>query len=249
MKPVNINDVTQPLGPLQPKAATAPLVRDARFQAEMPKIPGVTAGRSARNAMQLPDGVRAALAVGALLLVAGMGLWWGLHTKPTPAAPTAQAVTQSPVAVDLPPVASTHEHSNVIGTVDELAQPWSVKKFSYSRPVTHEEVPAIAIRLPGTNGQSTASYWAILLKAPFGECQLEYLSNIKEIANRFGFVAKHLMIADACSGTLYDPLRMGTLPNGSWARGEIVQGAGFRPPLEIEVRIEGDKIVAGRAEE
>ena len=200
--------------------------------------------------MELPDGVRAALAIGALLLVAGIGLWWALHTKSSPAAPVAQVVAQSSAAVDLPPAPPARGHgSNFIGTMDELAQPWSVKKFSYSRPVTHEEVPAIAIRLPGTNGQSGASFWVILLKAPFGDCQLEYLSNTKEIATRFGYAAKHPMIADACSGTLYDPLQMGTLPDGSWARGEIVQGAGFRPPLQIEVRIEDDRLIAVRSED
>jgi hypothetical protein len=152
--------------------------------------------------------------------------------------------------VDLPPTRSAHARSNnEIGTVEDLVQPWSARKFSYSRPVTHEEVPAIAIRLPGGNGQSSASYWAILLKAPYGQCDLEYVSDVKEIASRFGFVAKHPMIADACSGTLYDPLRTGTLPNGSWARGEIVQGAGFRPPMQIEIRIEGDRIIAGRSED
>jgi hypothetical protein len=130
----------------------------------------------------------------------------------------------------------------------ELAHPWSAKKFSYSRPVTHEEVPAIAIRLPGGNGKTSASYWAILLKAPFGQCELEYISDVNEVASRFGYAAKHPMIVDACSGTLYDPLRTGTLPNGSWARGDIVQGAGFRPPMQIEVRVDGDRLVAGRSE-
>jgi hypothetical protein len=42
---------------------------------------------------------------------------------------------------------------------------------------------------------------------------------------------------------------MGTLPNGSWARGEIVQGSGFRPPMQIEVRLEGNKLIAGRSED
>jgi hypothetical protein len=250
MKPMNINDVTQPVSPLQPKAAVAPLVPDARFQAEMPNIPGVTPGTRERSSEKLPDGVRAALFMFALLLVAVGGGWWALHTKPAPAPPAAQDAAPSAVPVDLPPAKPSRPRgNNEIGSVDELAQPWAAKKFSYVRPVTHEEVPAIAIRLPGGSGKTSASYWVILLKAPFGRCGLEYVANTKEIASRYGYNATHPMIADACSGTLYDPLKMGTLPDGNWARGEIVQGAGFRPPLQIEVRIEGDRIVAGRSED
>ncbi len=125
----------------------------------------------------------------------------------------------------------------------------AAKKFNYTRALNGEQVPAIAIRLPGGNGRTAASYWVILLKAPFGNCALEYISDTKEIASRFGFNATHPMIADACSNTLYDPTRMGTLPNGSWARGEIVQGAGFRPPFQVEIRLDDNKLIAGRSED
>jgi hypothetical protein len=138
---------------------------------------------------------------------------------------------------------------NEIGTIEQLSAPWSAKKFNYTHTLTGQQIPAIAIRLPGGNGRTAASYWVILLKAPFGNCALEYVSDTKEIASRFGFSASHPMIADACSNTLCDPMRMATLPNGSWARGEIVQGSGYRPPLQVEIRIDGDKLIAGRSED
>jgi hypothetical protein len=222
-----------------------------RFSAEMPNIPGVTgAAAHEEKALIGTNWGRAAIAVGSLLVLGSIGAWLMTRTTHHEAEAPVPILQPSPAVDELParPVnrAST---SNEIGTVDQLAAPWSAKKFTYTRPLNGQQSPAIAIRLPGTNGHTAASYWVILLKSPFGNCPLEYISDTKEISSRFGFSANHPMIADTCSNTLYDPTRMGTLPNGSWARGEIVQGSGFRPPMQIEIRIDGNKLFSVRSEE
>jgi hypothetical protein len=248
--------------PPQSKPAEAPLKPQTladnvappkpRFSADMPNIPGVT-GAAAQQEQQdrmRTNWGRAAVAVGTLLVLGSVGAWLmtrTTHHEPEAAVPVLQP---SPAVDELPSASATRAPvNNEIGTVEQFAAPWSAKKFTYTRPLNGQQIPAIAIRLPGTNGHTTSSYWVILLKSPFGNCALEYISDTKEISSRFGFSANHPMIADACSNTLYDPTRMGTLPNGSWARGEIVQGSGYRPPLQIEIKLDGDKLISVRSEE
>lgn len=239
--------------PIKPQTlADNVLPPKARFSADMPNIPGVT-GATAREE-ESSTGMnwgRAAIAVGALLVLGSIGAW--MMTRSTHHETEAAAIPvlqPSPAVDDLPARAVAKVPiNNEIGTVDQFANPWSAKKFTYTRVITGQQFPAIAIRLPGTNGHTAASYWVILLKSPFGNCPLEYISDPKEISSRFGFSATHPMVADACSNTLYDPTRMGTLPNGSWARGEIVQGSGFRPPLQIEIKLDGEKLISVRSEE
>jgi hypothetical protein len=222
-----------------------------RFSADMPNIPGVSApaaGEDQRNART--NWMRAAIAVGAFLFLGIAGAWMMTRSTHSETAPAVLVLEPSPAVADLPALSATgvaagHE----IGTLEQFTAPWSAKKFTYTRALTNEQVPAIAIRLPDGNGRTAASFWVILLKAPFGNCALEYVSDTKEIASRFGFSATHPMIADSCSNTLYDPTRMGTLPNGSWARGEIVQGSGFRPPFQVEIRLDDNKLIAGRSED
>jgi hypothetical protein len=221
-----------------------------KFRSEMPNIPGVS-GTGASNKKSISmDWRRATIAIGALLILGSGGAWLMTRTTHHDTASAAPVLQPSPPPEELPaaPVSRTGT-TNEIATVDELAAPWAAKKFSYTRPLNHEQVPAIAIRLPGGNGRTTASFWVILLRTPFGQCQLEYIIDTNQIADRFSFNASHPMIADPCSNSLYDPLRMGTLPNGSWARGEIVHGSGFRPPMQIEIHLDGNKLIAGRAED
>jgi hypothetical protein len=221
-----------------------------RFSADMPNIPGVTgaAAHEEQDRTRTNWG-RAAVAVGALLVLGSVGAWLMTRTTHHDTEAVAVPVLQPSPAVDELPAVPRAPTSNEIGTVEQFAAPWSAKKFTYTRPLNGQQIPAIAIRLPGTNGHTASSFWVILLKSPFGNCPLEYISDTNEISSRFGFSANHPMIADACSNTLYDPTRMGTLPNGSWARGEIVQGSGYRPPLQIEIRLDGNKLISVRSEE
>jgi hypothetical protein len=56
------------------------------------------------------------------------------------------------------------------------------------------------------------------------------------------------MVVSDCEGTIYDPLKMATLPDGSWVRGDIVRGSGIRPPIAIQVQVRGREVVAARME-
>jgi hypothetical protein len=249
----NIKTASQSVeAPLKPQTlADNVLPPKPRFSADMPNIPGVT-GAVAHEEQALigTNWGRAAVAVGALLVLGSIGAWMMTRTTHREAEAVIPVLQPSPAVDELPARPVTRAPiTSEIGTVDQLAAPWSAKKFTYTRPLNGQQFPAIAIRLPGTNGHTASSYWVILLKSPFGNCPLEYISDTKEISSRFGFSVTHPMIADACSNTLYDPTRMGTLPNGSWARGEIVQGAGYRPPLQIEIRLDGDKLISVRSEE
>lgn len=256
---------TPPVKPTAPpkqvtnKVVRAPdfIVKDEKFQSAMPNIPGVAKPESAGRQNGLPTKFIVPIVVGGLLLI-GVIAYWALHGSGRQSADAvADQVTPSPDAAqtpsttppDLPPTPSRAAGSNEIGTLDEFAQPWAAKKFTYSHLLTRDGAAAIAIRLPVGDGRSAASYWGILLKAPYGKCELEFVTDVNEIAAKYRYAATHPMVVDPCSGAVYDPLRTGSLPNGSWARGEIVQGTGFRPPLLIELRIEDGRLIAGRAEE
>jgi hypothetical protein len=245
---------TKPPVPVKPpeKPAELSAAQNSRFRTQMPQIPGVTQDAAAkrRNQQKL---IWIAVAAGIVLLVGCFAVWrWVGRSHGSNAMATLEQTPSaaSPELPLLPPPARTAQHAvNEIGTLAEFSQPWASKKFQYSHGLTREIVSAIVIRLPGGNGRSAASYWAILLKAPYGQCELEFVTDVSQINAKFGYRASHPMVVDSCSSTVYDPLKTGTLPNGSWARGDIVQGAGFRPPMQVEIRIEGDKLVAGRSED
>lgn len=230
-----------------------PATPDARFRADMPKIPGVARGAApqGRNRQQL---MRMGQILGAVVVLGIGTAWWMLRGNRAAGSPVAQEQTPvlvpTPAAPELPPPppAPTALGRNEIGTVEEFARPWTAKKFNYTSLLNRDVVPAIAIRLPAGDGKNAVSYWGVLLKAPFGQCELEFLSDLGQINARFGYRAAHPMVVDSCSGIIYDPLRTGTLPDGTWSRGDIVHGSGLRPPFQVEIRVEGGHLFAGRAE-
>jgi hypothetical protein len=252
----------------QPKTAV-------RFRAPMPQIPGLAKEPPPQQAQQPPQQQQkqqqqqqqpqtiapdvashpprtwSVLVVAAFLVSAASGAWWILHGRSGVVAPPqtstdGSAATAPADAVPEPPV--TRTVSNEIGTVSEFPKAWDAKKFTYSQPLTHEQIPAMVVRLPGGNARSAAAYWGILLQTPLGRCELQYVSDAKSIAKQFGVDSGHPMVVDPCDGSVYDPLRMGTLADGSWARGELVKGNGGRPPLGIEIHLKGNELVAGQAE-
>src|SRR5207253_6807344 len=59
----------------------------------------------------------------------------------------------------------------------------------------------------------------------------------------YGYAAaRHPMVGNPCSHTVFDPTKITNLPGNVWVRGAIVQGSDLRPPLGIEVKIEGKDI-------
>jgi hypothetical protein len=226
-----------------------------RFKPLQPAIPGVQQGaarsRPADSPISSPPRPVASQALlwvvaGALAVCIGGGgffLWQRDSSsqahpavaEPAGAAPASAAETPKP-APSLPigpgPVAST----------EELAKAWAGKRFLFRDPVTAEPVPAMIVHLPG------GSYWAFSLREPFGTCDLAYVTELEKLRSDYNFPASHPMVVDTCDRTVYDLLRYGGSSDGGLVRGEIVAGLGIRPPLAIEVRVEGKQLVAARME-
>jgi hypothetical protein len=130
-----------------------------------------------------------------------------------------------------------------------MAQPWSSKQFFMRNGLTGENVPALLIRLPGSSAAQENGYWAFSLNAPYGNCQIEYVTDLDKLKTDYGFkAAKHPMVGNPCNRTLFDPLKLTNLPGNVWVRGAIVQGSDLRPPLGIELKVKGKTIQAVRME-
>lgn len=215
----------------------------------MPQIPGVSA-----QAGHPQPGFKPGRLIG---FVAGLVLCllcvrWLMLPK-APEAPRAAAPPQievpAPVPDDSAALPQATESQPGIASVDEMAKPWSAKEFFYRNRLSGENVPAILIRLPSGSGSQRANYWAFSLTAPFGNCRLEYVTDLERLRTDYGFgAAKHPMVGNPCSRTVYDPLKMMNIPGGAWVRGAIAQGSDLRPPLGIEVEIRDKEILADRME-
>lgn len=244
---------TKPPVPVNPpvKPAGEGVAQGSRFKSQMPQIPGVIPSAPV-NQQSKPNRTWIFATAGVVFLIGSIVAWRIMNSSHAPAALAAEELTPSPAPEELPPppaapVAQTA--SNEIGTLAELSQPWESKKFKFSHGFPRETGFAIVIRLPNGNGRTASSFWGIQLKAPYGQCNLDFITDLSEISTKYGYRASHPMVVEPCSGTIYDPLKLGTLSDGSWARGEIVQGAGFRPPMQVEILVQGNKLVAGRSEE
>ena len=105
------------------------------------------------------------------------------------------------------------------------------------------------VRLPAASASQASGYWAFAKNSPYGNCQLEYITDLNKLKIDYGFrAAKHPMVGNPCSRTLFDPLKLTNLPGSVWVRGAIAQGSDLRPPLGIEIKVEGKKILAVRTE-
>ena len=137
---------------------------------------------------------------------------------------------------------------NGVAAIQELAEPWSSKTFVFHSPGTKESISSIVIRLPEGQPDQPGSYWAFSMQPLFGRCQLEYITDLQKLSSDYQFDARHPMVGDPCSRAVFDPLQMADVPKGAWARGAIVKGSAFRPPLAIEIQIQSDQLVAARME-
>jgi hypothetical protein len=220
-----------------------------RFKSDMPQIPGVSGPGSrppANPAIKLVIGLLA------VLLVVFLGARWALRPKH---APPQMADQQPQIEVPAPaPDPSTllphaTDAAPGIADVNEMAKPWSSKQFFIRNGLTAENIPAMLVRLPGGSSTQSSSYWAFSMNAPYGNCKLEYITDLDKLKNDYGFRGpKHPMVGNPCSRTVFDPLKLSNLPGSVWARGAIVQGSDLRPPLGVELKVVGKSILAVRSE-
>jgi len=219
-----------------------------RFKSEMPQIPGVSGSR----ATTAPNpAVKLVIGLLAVLLMIFLGARALRPKRVTPQAVDQQPQIEVPAPAPDPSTLLPHatDANPGIASVTEMAKPWSSKEFFIRNRLNGENISGLLVRLPTGSPSQSSGYWAFAQKAPFGDCQLEYVTDLGKLKNDYGFsAAKHPMVGNPCSRTVYDPLKLSNLPGSVWARGAIVQGSDLRPPLGIEIKVEGKKILAVRAE-
>jgi hypothetical protein len=221
-----------------------------RFKTEMPEIPGVN-GPSARPAAD-NHGVKLVIGLLALLLVVFLGARWALrprHVEPRFSNQQPQIEVPSPAPDPSTLIPHATEADPGIADVTEMAKPWSSKEFFIRNRLSGENAAGILIRLPTGSPTQSSGYWAVAKKSPYGDCQLEYITDLNKLKNDYGFKgAKHPMVGNPCTQTVFDPLKITNLPGSIWVRGSITQGSDLRPPLGIEIKVVGKSIQAVRTE-
>jgi hypothetical protein len=178
----------------------------------------------------------------AVILVGGLMIWGRMSSqRPIPvSADTTAPVEASPT---VPPAPSEPLGPGAIATVAELSKPWASKQFQYRNYVSGKIEPAMVVHLP--HGE----YWGFSLIEPFGTCQLEFVTDPEQLRADYGYRSDHPMVGDPCNHTVYDLLRYGGgASSDDLVRGVIVQGNGIRPPMAIEIKVQGKNVVAGRSE-
>jgi hypothetical protein len=220
-----------------------------RFRAESPNIPGVVEARHTPK-----SGTFGLLAAGLLvaLMVLGLAVHWASSRKrPENVKAAAPLKIDEPTQQSNPATAPAVEaHADqVIATVEEMARPWASKEFGYRDVFSGETTQALLVRLPRASATQASGYWAFAIHVAYGNCKLEYLTDLSRLRDDYGYLeAKHPMVGDPCSRSVFDPLKLSILPGNVWVRGGIVRGMDVRPPLGIEVIIKGQDIVARRME-
>jgi hypothetical protein len=222
-----------------------------RFKPNMPEIPGlVEPGRKMRSRNVTPFLVIGALAVVIVVLFFVGRLIFRPKNSPAPVAQTAPQIevpTPPPdPSASFPRVTATNPE---VTSVANLSKPWSSQEFFFRNPVTGANVPSMVIRLPEGSPAEASGYWAFQLKTAYGDCQLEYITDIKKLKSDYDYrFAHHPMVGNPCTRTVFDPLRMTSLPGDVWVRGAMVQGSDLRPPLGVEIEVKDGRILALRME-
>lgn len=231
------------------------------YKPDQPKIPGVLPKDEAKKAAESPAPAEAParskfsstpmpplwviLCAASVLLVCVFAVWWmhGTSAKETRGDSNAAAAVTAPASSAEP--AKTEEILPVgpgeIATTDELAKPWSSKKFMFRDPLTSKTVPAMVVHLPG------GVYWGFSLLEPYGTCQMEFVTDMAKLRSDYRFRGSHPMVGDPCNRAVFDLTRYGNGPAGL-VRGEIAQGAAVRPPTAIEIQVHGKQVLATKME-
>jgi hypothetical protein len=221
-----------------------------RFKTEMPQIPGVSAPSARPSAAEGPSFKLLVGGLLAVLVVVFLGARWALrprHAEPKVGDQQPQIEVPAPAPDPNTLLPHATDASPGIAKIEEMAKPWSSKEFFIRSKGTN--IPGLLIRLPIGSASQTSAYWAFSLNSPYGNCRLEYITDLAKLRSDYGYrAARHPMVGNPCSRTVFDPLRMSNLPGNVFVRGGIVQGSDLRPPLGIEVQVRGKDILAIRAE-
>jgi Rieske Fe-S protein len=192
-----------------------------------------------------PIGVRVALASGLVLAIALLGsIVARRHAEVavvgsvgTPGSSSATGPAATPADATAMPVAPGD-----VATTEELAKPWAAKRFTFHDLLAERLVPAMVVHLPA------GGYWAFSLEEPYGKCGLDYVTDKRRLKEDYGYSgAAHPMVVSPCSRSVYDLAQYSSAPSG-FVRGEVVRGKAVRPPLAIEIHVEGHRVVAVRME-
>ena len=235
--------------PFKPAQPTIPGVSPGGEKKESPAPPVQQQHSAPQTLPHAPAGelpfARIAVTIAGFVIVFGGLFYWSrsYSRRPMPTA-SDEVVAAAPTVAEKPrPAEKMAVGPGPIGTTDELAKAWSSKRFLFRDPLAAKSVPAMVVRLPG--GQ----LWGFSLQEPFGDCELEYVTDLKRIASDYHFQADHPMVVNPCSRAVYDLMRYsGGALNGGIVRGDIVAGIGVRPPMAIEMRTDGKDVVAVRTE-
>ena len=235
------------------RQAISQMVEHSQLQRLKTEKPGITGVPALRSHLNFSTWRLRLIGLAVLVVVVALiSARWLLRARPnetSSARPIPRVVVPAPPADPNAALPHASPAQPVIATVGALTRPWSFRQFFYQNQRTGEDVPALLIRLPVGSAMQPAGYWALSMKAPSGNCSLEYIENRRKLKNDYGFRgASHPMVGNPCSRTLFDPLKIAALPGGVWARGAIAQGSDLRPPLSIEVSIVGKDILAVRME-
>jgi len=216
----------------------------------MPAIPG-----SRRSGIAPPRGgnpaAKLVISLLAVLLVVFLGARWALRPKHRTRRPSisnrkSKFLLPRPTRVRC---SHTHRIESRHRGHDGNGQAVELKEFYVRNRLSGENIPAVLVRLPAGSPSQASGYWAFARNSPYGNGQLEYITDLGRLKSEYGFNgAKHPMVGNPCSRTVFDPLRMATLPGNFLVRGAIAQGSDLRPPLAVELKIQGKDILAVRTE-
>lgn len=229
----------QPSIPGVPAAAVAPPALENPLESRAPEN---SQARGARK--PIPAGVW--VAVGLMIVLGLGGAWMYLDSRSaakSQASVSDDSSSSAPAADSSAPVENLPVAPGIIGSTKELEKPWASKRFLFRSDLSNGPIPALVVHLP--NGQ----YWAVSMIEPFGSCKLEYVTDLDALRSDYNFRASHPMIGDPCTHTVYDLLQYDSgAADGGLVRGAIIHGAGVRPPMAIEIEVEGKQLRAVRME-
>jgi hypothetical protein len=233
------------------KLSSTPSIKFDRVHPDIRQIPRVENTRRSASSTESTGNPERVVQIGgavAAVLVVGLAMtWWEMHiARGTVESSSSDAVLAIPSETVLrsvpPPSALATDGTSKAATTEELTKSWAAKKFTFVKPLTGDSVVAMVIRLPDR------SLWAFALREPYGRCDLEFVTDLNRLSKQYGYDASHPMVANPCDGTIYDPLKLGSIGENVWVNGEVVQGGGLRPPISINVQVRGHSIIADRIE-